>query len=181
MGPFEAARNIEDVLDEADGDHTHCPADGCGHPLVFDPDRVGDTVGGLTRRGWLVCKSCGAGWLSDRGHTVEHWRLANSGRSIETSVGRIRVDGGHDPEALCKRLVRLPELEIENDRNERALPEIAQLLGTVHQADGHADQRGGNASVLTALRALVDEVNRLREQELNSAIAALGRTQDGAP
>lgn len=105
-------------------DHMHCPADGCGAPLVFDPDMVGDTVGGMTRRGWLACKACGKAWITRRGREVENWRVASSGRSVETSVGRIRVDGGHDPAALCARIVKLPDLEVEVERLRRRVAEL---------------------------------------------------------
>lgn len=93
-----------------DDDPTHCFE--CKAELVFDAACIGTTVGGLTRRGWLVCTGCARGWLSRRGVVHEEWKIAKGGRSVETGDGRIRVDGG-DAVALCARIVQLPALEAE--------------------------------------------------------------------
>jgi len=101
------------TAEQLDAAEMPCCPQPCGGALVFDPERVGDTCGGVTTRGCLACEMCGKGWLSRRSRAVESWRMASSGRSVETSVGRIRVDGGVDPEALCARIIRLPDLELE--------------------------------------------------------------------
>lgn len=91
-----------------------CPD--CSAMLKFDPTIVGDTVGGLTLRGWDVCMSvlCGKAWLSERAiPAAGEWKLASGGRSVETGQGRIRVDGGTDVETLMARILKLPELELE--------------------------------------------------------------------
>jgi len=98
----------------------------CGGELVFDPDLVGDTVGGLTRIGWDVCKACGRAWLSKQGMSFEKWKLAGGGRSVETGVGRIRVDGAQDAKALMARIVKLPELELEVARLRKQLASHAE-------------------------------------------------------
>lgn len=100
---------------ELDGLFTKKCAD-CGGDLEFDPDLVGDTVGGLTLRGWMVCKQCSKAWLAPKGMAVVYegsWKLASGGRSVETGNGRIRVDGCSDVEALMARIVKLPDLELE--------------------------------------------------------------------
>lgn len=83
----------------------------CDGPVVFDPVCVGDTCGGVTLRGWDHCAACGKWQLSRRAVPHEVWRVAGSGRSVETGEARIRVDGGGLPELLCARLVMLPRLE----------------------------------------------------------------------
>lgn len=100
--------NIEEEETDPDAELTACHA--CGGPLTFDPTKVGDTVGGLTLRGWLMC-ACGKGWLTRRAVPAERWRVSSGGRSVETGDGRIRVDGGGNVSSMVARLVRLPDLE----------------------------------------------------------------------
>jgi hypothetical protein len=102
-----------------DGDVTACD---CGGELRFDPDLIGDTCGGLTRIGWNVCVKCGKGWLAKQGKSHEKWKLAGGGRSVETGIGRIRVDGAVDAEKLMCRIAQLPDLELE----------VAQLRKRIH-------------------------------------------------
>lgn len=83
----------------------------CERPVVFDPVCVGDTCGGMTLRGWDRCDACNAWQLSRRAVPHEVWRVAGSGRSVETGEARIRIEGGGLPELLCARLVTLPRLE----------------------------------------------------------------------
>lgn len=83
----------------------------CEGPVAFDPVCVGDTCGGVTLRGWDHCAACGTWQLSRRAVPHEVWRVAGSGRSVETGEARIRVEGGGLPELLCARLVMLPRLE----------------------------------------------------------------------
>lgn len=102
-----------------DEDLTACD---CGGDLKFDPDLVGNTCGGLTRIGWNVCVKCGKGWYSSKGTVHEgKWKLAGGGRSVETGVGRIRVDGAKDAEKLMARIAKLPELELEVARLRKQL------------------------------------------------------------
>lgn len=85
---------------------------GCGAaigPEQWDPDSEGTTCGGLRVRGGFVCP-CGKSYIGRGSKTAEQWKLAGGGRSVETGIGRIRVDGG-DAVELMKRIVRLPELE----------------------------------------------------------------------
>lgn len=83
----------------------------CEGPVVFDPVKVGDTCGGVTLRGWDRCDACDTWQLSRRAVPHERWRVASSGRSVETGEVRIRVEGGGLPELLCARLAMLPRLE----------------------------------------------------------------------
>jgi hypothetical protein len=94
------------------------PPDCCKQPMVWDPNATGETVGGLSLKGWWKCQQCGKGSLGPKGWpkvwTDAHWRLAKGGGSVETGNGRIRLEGvdGHDAKLeLCARIVRLPDLE----------------------------------------------------------------------
>lgn len=101
------------------------PCPHCNGVLVFDPDLVGDTCGGLTRIGWDICQNCGRAWLSDQGVSHEGaWRLASGSRSVETGVGRIRVDGAKDTRALMERVAKLPDLELEVARLRKRIAEL---------------------------------------------------------
>lgn len=85
----------------------------CGKPLRWDPDFEGRSCGGLALRGGNVCDTCGQAYLSRRSRPNEEWKLAAGGLSIETGIGRIRIDS-HDKEVareLIARILRLPELE----------------------------------------------------------------------
>lgn len=106
--------------DCAEGEHgelVECPR--CRGPLVFDPDAVGETCGGLTLIGWMRCDACvranrkaywHAGFL---GRSHEKWRVSGSGRSVEIGTGRVRIEGHPDPDKVAARIARLPELELE--------------------------------------------------------------------
>lgn len=83
----------------------------CGGPVAFDPVCVGDTCGGVTLRGWDRCEACDRWQLSRLAVPHERWKVAGSGRSVETGEARIRIEGGGLPELLCARLVMLPRLE----------------------------------------------------------------------
>lgn len=82
----------------------------CGELTVWDDEMVGTTCGGIDLRGGWRCSKCPKTYLGLRSVPHETWRLAKGGRSIETGIGRIRVDGA-DSSELIKRLLRLPELE----------------------------------------------------------------------
>lgn len=106
---------LEDERHE-NGDLTTC----CGRPLVFDPTMRGTTCGGLDRVGWLVCSICHGAYLSRRGRSAAdlEWRIAKGGRSITAGSFKLRCEAanGIDAskiEALMRRLVRLPALELE--------------------------------------------------------------------
>lgn len=113
-----------------------CPNDDT--PCVFDPDLVGETVGGLMRTGWNRCPKCGGIWLAKQGREGGGpWKLTNSGRSLEADGVRLRAEkkGAADrvPE-LMRRIARLPELE-------RALREIAEIAAKLTDDEAGALDR----------------------------------------
>lgn len=110
-------------------DDRACPD--CKVSLVFDPDLVGETCGGLTLRGWDVCPKCSTAWLAPKGMAVVYegtWKLSSGSRSVETGNGRIRVDGCSNAEALMKRIVDLPALELRHAAMVGLLKETMDVL-----------------------------------------------------
>jgi hypothetical protein len=91
----------------------------CGKPTEWDPEATGVTCGGLEVRGAWWCQTCLKQFLGEASVANEKWSIAKGGRSIETGIGRIRLDGGKDTETLMKRLLRLPELEATERRTKR--------------------------------------------------------------
>jgi hypothetical protein len=102
-GRVEIHEDFDESIEESDDDMIVCAGDlekkiGCGGELKFDPNLVGDTCGGLTRKGWLVCVKCGRGWYSDRGTSytaigssrkaVDPWKQVTGGSA--STVPRIR-------------------------------------------------------------------------------------------
>lgn len=83
----------------------------CGGPLVFDPYQEGDTVGGVSRAGWLMCQACGKGWLSRRGVSADVWRLNDGGHSVDACGLRIRAEAGANKASVMRRIARVPLLE----------------------------------------------------------------------
>ena len=83
----------------------------CDLPLSWDPDWRGYTCGGVYMRGAHVCP-CGKAYLGEQSKAAEQevWKITKSGRSIETGLGRIRIEG-NGAEDLVKRIARLPDLE----------------------------------------------------------------------
>lgn len=130
-----------------------CPA--CGGALRFDPLLVGDTVGGLTLRGWDVCTACGKGWHAGRrAVTHEQWKLAGGGLSVDAGHARIRLDGGdHGVKVrLAARIATLPALEELRDlvavlvEDQRGFPgaqeKLARLLERSRPAANAAPAQG---------------------------------------
>lgn len=99
-----------------------CPE--CSGPVTFDAHLVGDTAGGLARRGWDWCAACERYWLSPAGCEAERWRVAGSGLSVDAGRVRIRLEGGseEDRRALAARIARLPELERHEAQTRPAAP-----------------------------------------------------------
>lgn len=81
--------------------------------LYWDPERTGETVGGLELVGALVCRACGATCLSKRSRPADsmRWKLSKGGRSVDAGGIRLRAENGDGVAKLMARIVRLPELE----------------------------------------------------------------------
>jgi len=92
----------------------------CGGSLTFDPERAGETCGGLSVVGAHACATCGQAYIGAGTIPAESatWSLAKGGRSVDAGKLRIRAEGGGDAEGIMRRIARLPELE-------RALKRIA--------------------------------------------------------
>lgn len=93
----------------------------CNRPLRVDPDRAGETCGGLAVKGALVCDICGAAYVAriismPAKADGTAWTLAASNRSLNCGGIRVRAEGKADAgeiEALMARLQQLPDLERE--------------------------------------------------------------------
>lgn len=85
----------------------------CGRLTTWDSEATGTTCGGLEIRGAWWCRVCLKQFLGSASVPNERWSVVKGGRSIETGIGRIRVEGGPQAEtdALIQRIARLPELE----------------------------------------------------------------------
>ena len=106
----------------------------CGRSLRVDPDRQGETCGGLAVKGALVCDVCGAAYAA---RTISMpakadstaWTLTTAGRSLNCGGIRVRAEGkaeAGEVEALMERLQKLPELERELEiLRRRLLPRSA--------------------------------------------------------
>lgn len=110
---------------DANGELVRCGE--CGGGLTFDPDKIGETVGGLRLKGWKVCSHCGMFWLSRRGiptHEVSDgtagtWKIAHGCRSLDVGGLRVRTDGKALPQQvkqLIARISRVPAFEAALER-----------------------------------------------------------------
>lgn len=116
---LEAPPDDGDPPEEASGDF--CPDYSCHDhaDLVFRPDEVGQTCGGLWLRGWDQCPACGRFWLAERGarqaYDAGPWQVPASGRSITCGSIKLRPEAGGAPaaelRALLERIAMLPHYE----------------------------------------------------------------------
>lgn len=110
-------------------------AECCGEQCTWDPLDTGVTVGGLSVRGAWVCRQCGSRYIGKATVPTEAWKLAKSGRSIDTGRYRIRVDGSDgDTEAFMERLVKLPDLEVRVLELERTLRDAEKEIERLRAA-----------------------------------------------
>lgn len=98
----------------------------CGALMTFDPDMRGTSCGGLALVGFRVCVPCGVAHVCKQSRPADavDWKLAKGGRSLTAGGIKVRCESGAsaaDVEALMARLVRLPDLEAENEELRREL------------------------------------------------------------
>ena len=110
----------DDYLADTLGDTLDRPPTCCDQFMVWVSRLTGRTCGGLHLRGAWLCRRCSSTQICRMSKPYEQWRVTgHQGVSVETSMGRIRIDGPRDTEtaqSLAKRIAALPELELEVER-----------------------------------------------------------------
>jgi hypothetical protein len=97
----------------------------CGELMTFAADYRGTTVGGLALVGARACVPCGVYEVCRKSKPADaiDWTVNKGGRSLDAGGVRVRAERGlpGQVEALMERLVKLPQLELENARQRELL------------------------------------------------------------